>query len=301
MSPAVDKSSSIDRVIPERKLRCASPHFYPGGGGINVSRAIKKMGGVSVAVYPAGGLTGKMLDNLLSREKIDHISIPIRGVTRENLTIIEKSTGQHYRFGMPGTKLCSNEWRNCLDKLLSLEPLPEYIVASGSIPPGVPEDFYAKIAKEIRETKARLIVDTSGKALDLAAQAGAYLLKPNMRELETITRRKINDESQQEAAARRLIQKCQCEVVVVSLGAAGALLVTKDRSERMRAPHVPLKSKVGAGDSMVAGIALGLVRKYSLRDAVRFSIAAGAAAVMTPGTELCKREDVQRLYKSMEK
>lgn len=299
MNPAVDKSSRISHVTAEKKLRCKAPQFYPGGGGINISRVIRELGGDSSAVYPSGGPVGQMLDELLSREHIKTCPVPIKGWTRENLTIYEEASDQQYRFGMPGPVLKNREWKQCLESLFSIDPEPLYIAASGSLPPGTPDNFFATIAKKSRKSGIRLIVDTSGKALKIAAQAGAYLLKPNMRELEELSGRRISSETQQEHAAQKIVNECKCSVVVISLGAAGALLVTREGSKRMRAPSVPIQSKVGAGDSMVAGITLGLARGYELEDAVRFGISAGAAAVMTPGTELCKRKDVERLYNSM--
>jgi 6-phosphofructokinase 2 len=217
--------------------------------------------------------------------------------TRENLTILEESSEQQYRFGMPGAELSRNEYQRCVDYIFSLESYPDYIIASGSLPTGVPDDFYAKLAKKVRKKGSRMILDTSGKALQLAAKAGVYLLKPNMNELETLAGEKIRDESHQEEVAKKIIRKCHCQIIIVSLGAAGALLVTAAETTRLRAPSVTIKSKVGAGDSMVAGIVFGLIMNYSLQNAVCFGIAAGAAAVMTPGTELCRQRDVERLYK----
>ena len=259
MNPAIDKSSGIDHVIPEKKLRCGAPHFYPGGGGINVSRVLKELDVASVAVYPAGGPTGEMLTTLLKKARIDCLPENVEGWTRENLTITEGSSGQQYRFGMPGAKLSGKEWKKCAQRVSSLKPYPDYLVVSGSLPPGVPDDFYGDLATGAKRKSSRMILDTSGKALQLAAKAGVYLIKPNMHELETLGGKTIKDESDQEEVARGVIRKYRCEVIVVSLGAAGALLVTDAETIRLRAPSVPIKSKVGAGDSMVAGIVFGLM------------------------------------------
>jgi 6-phosphofructokinase 2 len=296
MNPAIDKSSSIDHVIAERKLRCNPPSHEPGGGGINVSRAIKKLGGSSLALCPSGGPPGLMLQDLLNQEGIRHIPIGIRGWTRENFTVLEEATDQQYRFGMPGPVLMEKEWRRCLDELLSLDPKPDYIVASGSLPPGVPKDFYAQVVQGAKKRTCKIIVDTSREALRLAAEAGVYLLKPNMNELAALAGEEIKDEPHQVAVAEDIVRKGQSEVVVISLGAAGALMITKEGSRRIRSPIVPIRSKVGAGDSMVGGIVLSLARGKSLPEAVSFGVAAGAAAVMTPGTELCRREDTERIY-----
>ena len=297
VNPAIDKSTRIDHVAADRKLRCEAPQHDPGGGGINVSRVITRLGGNSLALYPAGGLLGQMLNDLLDQEQVRYHSLPIEGMTRENLTVLEKSDNRQFRFGMPGPTLREEEWQRCLDELAKLEPKPTYIVASGSLPPGVPQDFYARVAKLGKDTGSRVIVDSSGEALAAAARAGVYLLKPNMRELAQLAEHEIEDEAEQERMAQELIANGYAEVVVVSLGAAGALLASEKGLARLRAPTVQIVSKIGAGDSMVAGIVLALVRGETLENAVRFGIAAGAAAVMTPGTELCRREDTEALYK----
>jgi len=299
MNPAIDKSSNVENVVPERKLRCRVPSYEPGGGGINVSRAIRKLGGESTAFYLAGGTVGQMLSGLLDEEGIDHHPITIDGLTRQNLTVYEESTGQQFRFGMPGPEVTEEQWNQLLKVLSAHVPKPAYLVASGSLPSGVPKDFYARIAKSAAELGARMIVDTSGEALLPAVREGVYLIKPNLRELGDLGDTEIEKESGQEALARRVIEKGESEVVVVSLGAAGALLVEKQGHQRLRAPTVPIKSKVGAGDSMVAGITLRLAQGDSVAEAVRFGVAAGAAAVMTPGTELCRKEDTESLYQKM--
>jgi 6-phosphofructokinase 2 len=299
MNPAIDKSSAVAQVVAEWKLRCDPPLYEPGGGGINVSRAIRKLGGESLALYTTGGLSGEMLASLVDGEGLKHQAITISGLTRESLTILEKSTGQQYRFGMPGPTLGEAEWRRCLEVISELLPQVDYLVASGRLPPGVPANFYGQLAKLAREYNTRLIVDTSGEALRLAVEEGVFLIKPNLREFAELTGQELVDELQEERLAQELASSRKSEVVVVSLGAAGVLVATAEGTERVRAPLVPIKSKVGAGDSTVAGIVLALARGRSWREAVRFGVAAGAAAVMTPGTELCRREDAERLYEQL--
>lgn len=299
MNPAIDKSSSVEHVIAERKLYCKPPHFEPGGGGVNVSRAIKKLGGESQLIYPAGGYTGNRLRDLLEEERISHRPVTIEGTTRESLVVLEESTGQQFRFGMPGPVLKNEEWERCLQELSAIRPKPDYLVASGSLPPGVPSDFYAQVARIGKDQGAKVIIDTSGDTLSRALQEGVYLIKPNYREFRDLVGHDMKEESHVEAEAAKMVKSGRCEILVISLGAAGALLVTKDVTEHIRPPTVPIVSKVGAGDSMVAGTVLSLARGKTQRDSVLFGIAAGAAAVMTPGTELCRREDAERLYEKM--
>jgi 6-phosphofructokinase 2 len=296
LNPTIDISTSVDRVVPEHKLRCAAPRHEPGGGGINVARAIQKLGGAAHTLYLAGGPSGALLQQLLDREGLTHTPMPIDGWTRESFTVLDQGTQLQYRFNMPGPTVGDAEWQRCLATLAALDPPPDYLVASGRLPPGVPTDFYAHVARLCHARGARLIVDTSGDALRATLSERVFLIKPNLRELGLLVGQDLAEEAQQEAVARMLVAQEMCEVVVVSLGAAGMLYVTPDGFERVRAPTVPIKSKVGAGDSTVAGIALGLARGMDVGDAVRFGVAAGAAAVMTPGTELCHRADAEHLY-----
>lgn len=299
LNPAIDKSSSVAHVVAEHKLYCTPPRFEPGGGGVNVSRAIRKLGGRSLLLYPSGGLTGKRLQDLLEEEGLDQRPFPIDGMTRESLVILEESTGQQYRFGMPGPKLRKKEWEQFLKELSVMEPPPDFVVASGSLPPGVPRNFYARVARIGKEKGTKTIVDVSGKALKAALEEGVYLIKPNVREFSELVGEEFKDESQIKAAAQKMVKKGRCEVLVISLGAAGALAVSKEFAEHIVPPTVPIVSKVGAGDSMVAGITLSLARGKPLKEAILFGVAAGTAAVMTPGTELCRREDTERLFKIM--
>jgi len=297
LNPTIDKSAEVDHVTSEKKLRCRSPRYEPGGGGLNVSRAIRKLGGESTALYLAGGLQGRRLQDLLDEEKLDHRPVPIAEPTRENLIVYEDKSGEQYRFGMPGPEVSESEWRGLLDSLRDRDPAPDYLVASGSRPPGVPDDFYARLARLCREKGTRMILDASGDPLVEAVREGVFLVKPNVAELRTLAGTDdFQDEAELEELACRLTRDGVVEVVVASLGAAGAMLAWKDQCRRLRAPTVSIKSKVGAGDSMVAGIVLGLSRGRSIPDAARFGVAAGAAAVTTPGTELCRREDAERLF-----
>jgi 6-phosphofructokinase 2 len=180
-----------------------------------------------------------------------------------------------------------------------MKPAPDYVAASGSLPPGAPPDFYAQVARVAKKRGAKTIVDVSGKALKEALEEGVFLIKPNVREFRELVGEDIKEESQIKAEAQKMVKSGRCEVLVISLGAAGALAVSEEFAEHFLPPTVPIVSKVGAGDSMVAGIVLSLARGKPLRESVLFGVAAGTAAVMTPGTELCRREDTERLYEGM--
>jgi 6-phosphofructokinase 2 len=299
MNPALDENSSVEYVFSDAKLRCQAPRQEPGGGGINVARAVARLGGEALAIYAAGGPSGDLLGKLLEQEGVPRLVIPIAEWTRRNVNVRENATGRQYRFVFPGPTLSENEWRRCLDTLKRVRPHPEFVVASGSLPPGVPVDFYARVAGIARELKARFVLDASGKPLRLAVEEGVFLVKPSLDEFQQLTEGGARAESSLAEAARHLIAKGHCEAVVLSLGGGGALWVTAAQEERLVAPTVPVASSVGAGDAMVAGIVLSLVREKSLPEAVRFGVAAGAASVMNPGTELCRREDAERLFEQM--
>ena len=295
-NPAIDKSTSVPVLIPEKKLKCALPVYEPGGGGINVARAIKKLGGEATAVYLAGGYSGKTFSQLLTDELVESIVTETRESTRENLIVLENASNQQFRFGMPGPNISKLEWQDCLKNIETTIDVG-YIVASGSLPQGIPTDIFARIAFIARKKNARLIVDTSGEALKEAVAAGVYLIKPNLGELSMLLRKEELNIELVEDAAREVIEKGNCEVVVVSMGPAGAMLVTKELALQIMPPAVKRKSTVGAGDSMVAGIALSLNRNKSLTEAVQYGVACGTAATMNPGTELCRKEDAEYLFK----
>jgi 6-phosphofructokinase 2 len=299
MNPAVDVSTGVEHVTPDDKLRCSSPAYEPGGGGINVARAVRRLGGEALALFPAGGPAGALLGDLLAAEGVSHRSFPVRGWTRENLNVAERASGRQFRFVMPGPALAEAEWQPILATLAALEPAPRFVVASGSLPPGVPADFYARLARSLRARAVPLVLDASGEALRRALGEGVFLLKPSLREFEELTGEHGCEESRLPGLARRLVDAGRCRVLVLSLGARGVLWMSATGRGRLAAPAVPVRSSVGAGDSMLAGIVWSLARGRALADAVRFGVAAGAASVMNPGTELCRAGDVERLYAEM--
>ncbi|MCQ4294981.1 1-phosphofructokinase family hexose kinase [Pseudomonas stutzeri] len=301
LNPAMDLSVSTARVTSTEKLRCSLPRHDPGGGGINVARVVKTLGGKAVAVYPAGGPFGDLLQRSLDELGLVHRPVSIAGDTRESFTVDELESGLQYRFVLPGPTLSAQELQRCLDGLAALQPAPLFVVLSGSFPPGVGLSFYDELLALTRGIGARLVVDLSGEPLRYAArQGGTYLMKPSLDELSTLMSRAVTSETEQEQALRSLIVQGCAEIVVLSLGAEGALYACGDALQRLPSADVPVVSAVGAGDSMLGAIVLALAEGCSLQDAVRRGIAAGASTVMRPGTELCRREDVQRLLPTKE-
>jgi 6-phosphofructokinase 2 len=299
MNPALDLSTATHRVEPTHKLRCGPARYDPGGGGINVARVVKILGGDATAVYAAGGPIGEILHSCLDAFGLKQHVVRIAGMTRENMTVDETSTGRQYRFVLPGPSLSDAEQRRCLEAVRALDPPPTYLVVSGGYPPGAAEDqLSVDVAALANEIGARLILDTS-QAMLHAPDHGVFLMKPNLRELSRMVGRPLQDRADQVAAARSVIRLGRAEALVVSLGHNGALLVTETLAEHFPAPDVPIRSAVGAGDTMVGAIVLALQRGWGLVEATRYGVAAGSATLMTPGTELCRREDVERLYTEM--
>ncbi|MBS1529506.1 MAG: 1-phosphofructokinase family hexose kinase [Bacteroidetes bacterium] len=299
-NPALDKSVSVPELISERKLKCSVPVYEPGGGGINVARAIKKLGGDALALYPGGGYAGTKIGELLNSEGIQSIAVPIEGNTRENLIVTDQAAGKQYLFDMPGPFITAAEWHQCLTELGKLDDV-KYIVVSGSMPAGLPGDIFARLNRVAALKNARLIVDTSGEALLQAVKAGAYLIKPNLKELGHLAHEEGLDPTSAVKIARQLISENDLQVVIVSLGSLGAMMVTTDTFILVSPPKIEPKSTVGAGDSLVAGIVHYLSSGKSLQESVQFGVACGSAATLNPGTELCRKADAESIYQSMRK
>lgn len=296
INPAVDIFVNVERVEPTRKLRCSAPKRDPGGGGINVARAAHRLGGDVAAIYPIGGAIGKLLQRLVEREGIDSVVTPSHVETRENFTAYEQHSGQQYRFVLPGSALHRAEWEACLDKLATLPAKPKFVVASGSIPPGVPDDFYAMVARHAKRLGARTVLDTSGPALGAALDEGVFLIKPNQNELAEFLGKPLASDADRIAACRKLISAGRTQAVALTLGEDGALLVTADEILRAAPMKIEVVSAVGAGDCFLGGMMAALAAGQPMKEAFRMAVAAGSAAVMTTGTELCREEDVRRLF-----
>ncbi len=294
LNPAIDHHASVPNVVPERKLRCGEPESEPGGGGVNVARAIRKLGSTATAIFPAGGSTGALLQQLLAQEGVPHVAVPIGGETRRNWNIRETATDRLFRFCTPGPELSPAELQACLDGMDDALVDAGYAVVSGSLPPGVPPETVARAAALARARGARLFLDTSGPALAGALEEGVWLVKPSLNEFRELTG--ASDEHGFLRAGARLIERRRCEVLVLSLGPAGVLWMDGSHQERLSSPAVRVASAIGAGDSLVGGIVVALSRGRPIDEAVRYGVAAGAASVMNSGTQLCRREDVERLF-----
>ena len=298
LNPAVDISATTDSVIPSEKLRCRAVRRDAGGGGINVARVVKRLGADVEAVFPAGGPGGQILSQLLRQEELDFHAIPIAGETREDFTILDESAGRQYRFVFPGPALKGEEWKACLAATTGGEF--DITCASGSLPPDAPVDIYAQLAAQCHQRGEKFLLDTSGPALEAALQAPVYLIKPNLRELSGLLNKPLESEKSKLHACLSLLETFQLEAVALSLGADGAFLVMRHGAWHAICPQTQPISTVGAGDSFMGGLVWALATGLSPQDMLRCAVAAGTAAVITPGTELCHAADVWRLRQQVQ-
>ena len=295
LNPAVDISTETDRLLPSHKLRCAPSQRFPGGGGINVARVIQRLGGDCVALYLAGGVVGQQLRHLIALEHLPSLGLAIGGETRESFSVVETSSGREYRFVLPGPQVSESEWQACLAYLDTIGPAPDIVVLSGSLPPGLADDSYARLAQLARARGSKIVLDSSGAALAKALAEGVMLIKPSLRELSELSGRRLDTQEQQCAAARQLVDSGRAQLVALSMGEQGALLVSADGAWRAEALQVAIKSTTGAGDSFLAAMVWGLTRGMAPVDAFRYGVAAGSAALLHSGTLLCLAADVMRL------
>jgi len=300
LNPSIDVSATTQTVTTEHKLRCTDVRRDAGGGAINVARVLTRLGADCRSLYPAGGVLGRLLRRLLDEDGIASIALDIASETRESFTVLERASGQEFRFVLSGPQLAQAEWQACLDRVAAMPEPPGYIVASGSLPPGAPEDFYARLAHIAKGCGARMALDASGEALAAALEEGVYLVKPNLRELRELTGHPLETEQAWARAAGDIVARGNAHVVALSLGHRGALLAAN--GVRLRAPALPVKiaSTVGAGDSFLAAMVWRLASGASLEDAFRHGVAGGTAALLAPGTSLAHKDDVERLARSVE-
>jgi 6-phosphofructokinase 2 len=294
LNPALDVLTSIDKVSDTHKMRCGPTVKHPGGGGVNVARVLHRLGANCVAMYLAGGVTGERHHELMNAEKVRCHVMPIAEETRESFSVHETSSGNDFRFVLPGPQVSAVEVEACFDYVAQHLP-KQFLVISGGLAPGVPDNFYARLAALAKQHGVRVVLDTSGPALAEALKVGVYLFKPSLRELRDLTGQDLSDTDSQVAAAHNLIHSGQANVVAVSLGAEGAMVVSANQVWHAHAIQVNVQTTIGAGDSFVGGMVWSLGRGDTLLKAFQYGISSGAAALLSSGTSLSQAADVHRL------
>jgi 6-phosphofructokinase 2 len=293
VNPAIDVSSEADEVRHTRKIRTHDEAIEPGGGGINVARVLHRLGCDVCALFLGGGMTGKVLDELLARADIERQMIGVADDTRISLTIVERSTGHEFRFVPEGPQVTAQEAAEALDAAAGIEC--DYLVASGSLAPGMSDDFYAELSRKVAKSRGRFVLDTSGAPLRKALDSGGiFLVKPSRGEFEALAGRKLK-KNELAAEAERLVSAGHAENVAITLGGEGAILASSEGVKVSPAIPVQACSAVGAGDSFLAGMVYGFSLGRSPEQAFEVGLAAGAAAVLSCGSDLAKPEDLKRL------
>ncbi|MCL2430836.1 MAG: 1-phosphofructokinase family hexose kinase [Alphaproteobacteria bacterium] len=294
LNPALDLASEAERVEPIHKIRTFGDHIDPGGGGINVARVVHALGGDALAVIATGGVTGRYVEDLLSETGVPWHAVPIAGRTRVSLTVLDRASGLEYRFVPKGPTLSRQEWDSTLALMETIDG--EWVVASGSLPPGAPPDAYGLLARLAARRGQRFVLDSSGPALRAALGRGIEIVKPSLGELESLVGRRLANAAEQEAEALNLVRSGMARMVVLTLGQQGAIMASADGVIWMPALPEAVQSAVGAGDAFLGSMILALARGASQEEALAWGIAGGAAAIARVGTARVERDEVERRF-----
>lgn len=299
MNPTIDVSYDVGKVRHTHKMRTDNEHYAPGGGGINVARVFVRLGGNARSYYLSGGATGPALDGLIDLHQLVRTRIEIKGPTRIAADILEHETGKEFRFTPAGPHVSEAEWTHCLDVLAEADC--DVLVMSGSLPPGVPTDFYARVTRLLRPKGIDLVLDSSGAALAAGLEQGELLLvKPSHGELAQYAGRTLDTHEAIGKAAMEIVEAGKAKLVAVTMGHEGALLAHEGGTKFLPALKIEAASAVGAGDSFVAAMVHALCRGDDDLTAFRIGLAAGSAAVLRAGTDLARPADIERLLAKVE-
>lgn len=303
LNPALDLTSEVEELVPNQKLRCETPSVDPGGGGVNVSRAIRILGGESTPWVTRGGSVGEELVLRLEEEGLAPHAFDISGTTRQSLAIGVRGTHDQYRFVFPGPEITEGEAQAIAEALRGVTREGDWIVLSGSLPPGLPACFYRDLAASLEKAKRRVIADTSGEALSafLSIEEPPSVLRMNHQEAAELCGRPLSTIEDTAQAARQLCDDGVAQLVVLTHGDVGCILATRGQCHRIPAPKVERRSAVGAGDSLVGALTLGLSQDWELPRVGAYAMAAAASALTTPATDLCRRDQVEDFAADLER
>ena len=299
-NPAIDIAAHVAQLVPAHKMRCDRVRRDPGGGGINVARVVHRLGGEALAVYPAGGGPGNELQSMLDLEGLPHRPIRVAGHTRESFNVTEDRSREQYRFVLPGEPMSAGELNSCVVTAHAFLGSGDYLVGSGSLPPGTTSDFYARLFAGAKAKGAKTVIDSRGEPLCKTLACGVSILKASARELSEYLQVTPCSLREWSNAITSLVAAGQAETVVVTLGAQGAVLCDGKSAWHAAVPRVQASTTVGAGDSFLGGLLVKLLGACSVEVALRYAAAAGTAALLTLGTGLCDLVDVSRLNEHVE-
>lgn len=298
LKPAVDYASSTERVEAGPKLYCRRPRVDPGGGGVNVARAILRLGGSARALVVVGGPTGDRLLKLLAAEGVPTVECRVAGETGYSLAITDAQSGEQFRFTLPGEPMSETEAPSILDQISNTVPRDGFVVLSGGVANGLPDNFPQKVQAAVSQCDGRLVVDTSkAPLLHLIKSPTAPLdvLRLDRSEVEKVVGRPMRSVVDNLAYAEQLVGSGVARIVVSGHGPEGSVMVAGDQRFFCHAPKVPVRSTIGAGDAMVGAFTLSLSRGEAPEEALKWGVAAAAATVGTEGTALFELAEVNVL------
>jgi 6-phosphofructokinase 2 len=295
LNPSLDKTVTVEELVVDEANRWTSLRRDAGGKGINVSRVIHELGGETIAYGFIGGFDGETLKHLLRQQGVPFDLTSIKREIRSNFIITDLKTCRQTRIDAPGPHISKNELRKLIDKITRMKIKPDFLVLAGSVPPGVPADIYRQLIEKAKESGIKTVLDSDNTWLKEGIKAKPNVIKPNVHEAEELLELKLRDERAIIEAVKTLVSK-GIDVATISRGKYGLIVATKEKVLKVTSPQVEVRSTVGAGDSAIAGLVLKLSQGHRIEEASQWAAAAGAAATLTPGTELCRREDVERLF-----
>jgi 6-phosphofructokinase 2 len=295
LNPSLDKTVTVEELVVDEANRWTSLRRDAGGKGINVSRVIHELGGETIAYGFIGGFDGETLKHLLRQQGVPFDLTSIKREIRSNFIITDLKTCRQTRIDAPGPHISRDELRKLIDKITRIKIKPDFLVFAGSVPPGVPADIYRQLIEKAKESGIKTVLDSDNTWLKEGIKAKPNVIKPNVHEAEELLELKLRDERAIIEAVKTLVSK-GIDVATISRGKDGLIVATKEKVLKVTSPQVEVRSTVGAGDSAIAGLVLKLSQGHRIEEASQWAAAAGAAATLTPGTELCRREDVERLF-----
>lgn len=287
MSPAVDMFAVTEQFFHDSKTRCQITRHLPGGGGINVARNLRRMGISTTAVFPAGGFHGELLSKLLEEDGQSCLRVSVTHETTQNIVLDEKATGLALHLVFPGARLEKDEWLACQKAIRDFSPQPQLLVISGSLPPSVPDSFFAELVEQCHERNLRVVLDTSGNPLRLALAKGVHLVKLNREDFSALGYDGGESPAERLPALKTMLAEGMADHMVLTLGPNGAMLASRDGLHlHARPPSVEVVSHAGAGDAFVSVMTCKLYQGQPVREAFAYGVAAAAAAISTPGNQL---------------